>query len=59
MNESLTFDERMTLLVALDTLSCALEGHGHHWTEDEREVFEQALSVVGILNSPEDDMPHG
>jgi len=49
MNEKLTFEERMTLLGALDTLAEALAEHGHVWTEAEREIYEQALGDLGIL----------
>lgn len=50
MNTKLTFEERMTLLGALDTLAEALASHDHKWTEAEREIYEQALGDLGILD---------
>ena len=51
MNQHLTYEERMTLLGALDTLSDALANHCHKWTEAETTIYEQALNILGILDT--------
>lgn len=43
---NLEYEERITLLGALDTLSDALASHGHQWTESERAIYEQALEII-------------
>lgn len=31
---------------ALDALGLALSNHGHHWTERERTLYEQAIKIL-------------
>jgi len=50
MNTSLTFREKMDLLTAFVSMEQALNGHLHNWTSAEREAYEKALSVIGIIN---------
>ena len=38
---------REVILGALNTLGTALADHGHTWTEGEREVYGQALRLLG------------
>ena len=60
-----------TVRGALDSLGVALTSHGHQWTEGEREIYEQAVSLcesipAGLLPCPkcgwhhasEDVCPH-
>lgn len=40
-------DERNLILGALDSLAVALAEHGHEWTVGEREIYVQAVSLLG------------
>lgn len=46
---SLSEDDRQIVLGALDTLGCALADRSHTWTEGEREIYEQALQLLGVI----------
>lgn len=46
-------EQRQLILGALDSLAAALADHDHHWTEGEREIYEQAVAVVA--GEPGDD----
>jgi hypothetical protein len=47
-NTDVTLSEldRQLLIGALDSLGKALTDYGHYWTEGERAIFEEALSLL-------------
>jgi len=36
------------ILLALDTMACALSDHNHEWTLGDRHIYEQVLIELGI-----------
>lgn len=49
----LTDDERLLVLGALDSLGVALSEARHKWTEGERAIYEQAVTLLGGDPAPE------
>ncbi len=39
------------ILLALDTMSCALADHNHQWTAEDKHIYEQALIELGISHT--------
>lgn len=39
-------DDTLLVIGALDSLAVALSDCGHVWTEGEREIYEQALTIL-------------
>lgn len=54
---NLSEEDRQLVLGALDSLGLALTEHGHTWTEGEREIYEQAVAILGrpVADDDEDD----
>lgn len=44
---------REAVILALDTLACALTNYNHAWSEEDRHIYEQALISLGIEVSHE------
>lgn len=34
------------IIKTLDTLGVALAGHGHQWSDEERELYEKSISLL-------------
>lgn len=49
----MTEEDRQILLGALTTLGCALTDHSHIWTDGERNIYEQAIKILGVDPGPD------
>jgi hypothetical protein len=43
---TLSAEDHLLILGALDSMAVALTDHGHCWTEGEREIYEQAIACL-------------
>lgn len=51
--------ERQIIVGALDTLGTSLAEHGHHWTEGERALYEDACKLLGARSPGTDNLCEG
>lgn len=49
-------EEGALILGALDSLGVALSEHGHLWTEGERAIYEQAVTILEERDSTQESL---